>query len=162
MTMPSPLHSYTDRGWRDGTGFALLDLLLALLVLSLLMLVALPALVPGTSPSRQEAYAAEVAGLLKSDRAAAAQSGAVVGTLIDVAQRRIVAGSRPRSIQLPSDLALDVTSSAGCGRERGSFVIAFEADGRSCGAVIKLAKGDRSWRIRVNWLTGFVDVAGPA
>jgi general secretion pathway protein H len=143
-------------------GFALLDLLLAMLVLSLLMLVALPALVPGTSPNRHEAYAAEIAALLISDRAAAAQSGRPTGTSIDVDRRRIAAGGRQRALQLPADLALDVTSSEGCGRQRGAFLISFEADGRSCGAVIRLAKGDRAWRIRVNWLTGYIDVAGPA
>lgn len=147
---------------RDQDGFALLDLLLALSVLALLMLVALPAVRPGTSSVRQEAYAAEIAAVLKSDRAAAAQSGKSVGTQIDVHQRWIAAGARRREVQLPADLALDVTSSESCGREQGRFVIAFEADGRSCGAVIKIAKGDRTWRIRVNWLTGYVDVAGPA
>ena len=147
----------------DIGGFAMLDLLIALSVLALLMLVALPALVPGTSPGRQEAYAAEIAALLKSDRAAAAQTGRLVGTRIDVALRRIAAGGgRQREVVLPADLVLDVTSGKSCGRDRESFVIAFEADGRSCGAVIKVAKGERAWRIRVNWLTGYVDVAGPA
>ena len=146
-------------GSRDG--IALLDVLLGLLVLSLLTMVGLPALVPGTSPSRLEAYAAEVAALVKSDRAAAAQTGVRIGTRIDLARRQISAGARPRSVRLPDDLALDVLTSERCGRENDSIVIAFEADGRSCGGVIRIAKGDLSWRIRINWLTGYVDVAGP-
>ena len=140
-------------------GFALLDLLMGMAVLALLMLVAMPVLRPGTSPLRQEAYAAEIAALLKSERATAAQSiGSSTGIRIDVSDRRIFAAARSRAIQLPADLALDVTSSDACRRERGSFVISFDVDGRSCGAVIHVSKGDRVWSVRINWLTGYVDV----
>jgi hypothetical protein len=43
----------------------------------------------------------------------------------------------------------------------GRFAIIFAADGRSCGAVIRLIKNNRDWRIRINWLTGFIDVTAP-
>lgn len=141
-------------------GFALLDLLMAMAVLALLLLVALPVLRPGTSPLRHEAYAAEIAALLKSERATAAQSiRSSIGIRIDVPLRRIMAVARSRTVQLPTDLALDVTSSEACRRETGSFVISFDADGRSCGAVIRISKGERIWSVRINWLTGYVDVA---
>ena len=150
----------SGRPSRRQHGFALLDLLMAMAVLALLMLVALPALRPGTSPLRQEAYAAEIAALLKTERATAAQSvRPSAGIRIDVPHRRIMAVARSHAVQLPKDLALDVISSETCRRETGSFVIAFDADGRSCGAVIKISKGERVWSVRINWLTGYVDVA---
>jgi general secretion pathway protein H len=62
---------------------------------------------------------------------------------------------------LPDDLNLDVIASDVCAAGQGRFAIAFAADGRSCGAVIRISKDTRAWRIRINWLTGFVDVVAP-
>ena len=65
------------------------------------------------------------------------------------------------AITLPQDVTLDLIASGSCMTPGGQFAIIFAADGRSCGAVISLAKDGRNWRIRVNWLTGFIDVVAP-
>jgi general secretion pathway protein H len=139
----------------------LLDMVLALAVAALVMLVVWPTLPRGTSAARQGAYAAEVAAMLKTDRNAAAARGREVATRVEVASRRIASGATGRAIELPRDLALDVIASTLCSAEPGAFSIIFAADGRSCGAVIRIVKADRDWRIRINWLTGYVDVVAP-
>jgi general secretion pathway protein H len=139
----------------------LLDMVLALAVAALVMLVVWPTLPRGTSAARQGAYAAEVAAMLKTDRNAAAARGREVATRVEVASRRIASGATGRAIELPRDLALDVIASNLCSAEPGAFSIIFAADGRSCGAVIRIVKADRDWRIRINWLTGYVDVVAP-
>jgi general secretion pathway protein H len=140
----------------------LLDVVLAMAVLALLMLLALPILPHGTTAARQGAYAMQIAALLKSDRTAAARAGQEVSTRVDIAAKRIISGAGRRTVDLPSDLTLDVIASDLCPAQPGVFAIVFAPDGRSCGAVIRIAKDERDWRIRVNWLTGFVDVVAPA
>jgi general secretion pathway protein H len=144
---------------RDGV--ILLDLVLAVAILGFVVLVALASLPRGTTPARHAAFALEVAAVLKTDRTAAARSGRQVATRIDVAERTISGAANGQVILLPDDLSLEVIASDLCVAAPGRFAIAFAADGRSCGAVIRISKDTRAWRIRVNWLTGFVDVVAP-
>jgi general secretion pathway protein H len=149
----------TAGGAQDGV--ILLDLVLAVAVFAFVVLLALPSLPQGTTPARHAAYALEIAALLKTDRTAAARTGREIATRINVPARTIVGSAKQQTILLPEDLTLEVIGSDLCVTEPGHFAIAFAADGRSCGAVIRIGKNTRDWRIRINWLTGFVDVVAP-
>src|SRR5690242_15142673 len=85
-------------------GVVLLDLVIAMALLSFLILLVLPSLPHGTTPSRLGAYAAEVAAVLKNDRTAAARSGREVATQVDLANKRIASGSSRRAVSLPADV----------------------------------------------------------
>ncbi len=143
-------------------GIILLDVVIAMAIASLLILLVLPTLPHETTSSRLRAYAAEVGAVLKSDRTAAATTNREVATRIDVNRRVVTSGSGKNVIALPQDVTLDVIASGICPSDDGQFAISFSPDGRSCGAVISLAKDGRDWRIRINWLTGLVDVVAPA
>jgi general secretion pathway protein H len=142
-------------------GIIVLDLVLAVAVFAFIVLLALPSLPQGTTPARHAAYALEVAALLKTDRTDAARHGRETATRIDVPARTIVSSASRQSVVLPEDLDLEVLASDICVTGPGRFAIAFAADGRSCGAVIRISKGTLDWRIRINWLTGYVDVVAP-
>jgi general secretion pathway protein H len=142
-------------------GVILLDLVLAVAVFAFIVLLALPSLPQGTTPARHAAYALEVAALLKTDRTEAARTGRETATRIDVPERTIASAASRQTVVLPEDLTLEVLASDICATAPGRFAIAFAADGRSCGAVIRISKGTLDWRIRINWLTGFVDVVAP-
>ena len=142
-------------------GVILLDLVIAVALLSLLVLLVLPTLPHQTTSARLGAYASEVAAVLKTDRTAAARSGHEIATKVDVAGRQIVSGSSSRMVSLPQDVTLDLVASDACRTASNEFAVVFAGDGRSCGAVINLASGRLNWRIRINWLTGFVDVVPP-
>lgn len=142
-------------------GVILLDMVIAMAVFALLIMLILPTLPHETTPSRLGAYAEQVAAILKSDRSSAARSGSEVGTRVDLADKRIASGSSRQTINLPRDVTLDLMASDTCRSPRGEFAVVFSADGRSCGAVITLAKGGRDWKVRINWLTGFIDVVAP-
>lgn len=142
-------------------GIILLDMVLALAIFGLLALLVFPTLPRGTTPSRQGAYASQIAALMKNDRTAAARQGREVATRVDVINRRISSGATSATVTLPPDVTLDVTASDLCADQPGRFAIVFSADGRSCGAIIRIAKGELDWRIRVHWLTGHIDVVAP-
>ena len=146
---------------RGSAGVILLDVVIAMAVIALLLLLVLPSLPHETTPSRLGAYAAEVAALLKTDRSSAARTGREVGTRVDIAGKRIASGASGQAVNLPRDVTLDLVASDTCRNARGEFAVVFAADGRSCGAVIRLAKSGLDWRIRVNWLTGLIDVVAP-
>jgi general secretion pathway protein H len=143
------------------TGIILLDVVLTLAIFALMALLILPTLPRGTTPSRQGAYAAQIAALMKNDRTAAAREGREVATRVDVVNRLISSGSAGTTVTLPSDLKLDVIASNLCADQPGRFAIRFSPDGRSCGAIVHVAKGELDWRIRVNWLTGQIDIVAP-
>lgn len=152
----------TSTSLRGGDrGVVLLDLVIAMALLSLLLLMVLPYIAPGTSPSRLGAYAADVAALLKTDRSAAARSGREVATRVDLANKSFASGSSQRKVSLPNDVTLDLVASDACRLPEGQFAVIFAPDGRSCGAVVSLATQALVWRIRINWLTGFIDVVPP-
>lgn len=142
-------------------GVILLDLVLAVAVFAFIVLLALPSLPQGTTPARHGAYALEIAALLKTDRTDAARRGRETATRINVPARTILSSASGQSVVLPEDLDLEVLASDICVTAPGHFAIAFAADGRSCGAVIRISKGTLDWRIRINWLTGYVDVVAP-
>lgn len=150
-----------ERASAPQAGIVLLDIVIAMAVAAMLVLIVLPWLPRETTAWRLHGYATEVGAMLKTDRNAAAKSGRVVATRIDVNGRRLTGGSDGKVIALPQDVTLEVIASDVCPADGGQFAISFAADGRSCGAVISLAKDGRDWRIRVNWLTGLVDVVAP-
>jgi general secretion pathway protein H len=146
---------------RRNAGIILLDVVLTLAIFGLLALLILPSLPRGTTPSRQAAYAAQIAALMKNDRSAAAREGREIATSLDLANRRVSSGSAGTTVTLPADVRLDVVASQLCAGQAGRFAIRFAPDGRSCGAVVHVAKGELDWRIRVNWLTGLIDIVAP-
>jgi len=137
----------------------MLDMVLALTVLLLLVAVVWPMLGGGTTPALQSALALDIATVLRTDRASAASNGAPATTLIDLRRRAIVAASR-RRVEVPSDIAIDVTTGAACKRAARQFAIVFAPDGSSCGGIITLSKGAMAYSIRINWFSGMIDVVG--
>ena len=52
----------------------------------------------------------------------------------------------------------DATLAARCGERRAGTTISFFASGMSCGGTIALTRQGVGYQIRVNWLTGGVDI----
>jgi general secretion pathway protein H len=136
----------------------MLDMVVTMALISLFILLALPAIPHGTGAFRLAGYAAQTASLLKATRSRAIEQARDVGLVVDLARKQFVGSAG--SLTLPNDVMLDVVASATC--RDGLTAIVFAADGRSCGAIITLAKEPVVWRIRVNWLTGFIDVLSPS
>nr|WP_257167167.1 type II secretion system protein GspH [Bradyrhizobium sp. SRS-191] len=133
-----------------------------LAVVALMAAVSLPAMSRQTSRPRLEAYALETASLLKADRNAAIGRGLAVNTRVDARARLISAGASRQVIRLPDDVRLETVLPRNCD-DRPSFEsISFFGSGMSCGGVITLTHLDAGYQIRVNWLTGRVEVGSHA
>lgn len=140
-------------------GFSLLEVVCVLAIVAALAALALPRLSPGTSRQRLHAYAVETAGLLKADRAAAIRSHAAIATRVDAPGRMIRSGYGARSVRLPRDVRVTATLPARCAGAPGGGAIAFLPSGMSCGGAVALTREGVGYEVKVNWLTGGIEIA---
>lgn len=129
-----------------------------LAILAMLAAIVMPALPRGTSRTRLESYAVETAAMLRADRNAAIRRHAQVATEIDPMSRAIRSGATGRVIRLPEDVTFDATLAARCNQRAAGATIRFFASGMSCGGVIALTRLGAGYQVRVNWLTGGVEI----
>jgi general secretion pathway protein H len=139
-------------------GFTLLETVCVVAILAILAAVLVPALPRGTSRARLESFAIDTAALLKADRNAAVRRGVPIATEIDAESRFIRSGANGRIIRLPRDVAVDALTSARCSQQFDRPTILFFASGLSCGGAIALSRLGVSYEVRVNWLTGGVEI----
>lgn len=143
---------------RADAGFTLLEMVCVLALVALLAAVSLPRLPTATSRPRLEAYAVEVAALLKADRNAALGRHVAVSAMIDAPGRTVRSGSSARIVRLPDDVVFDALLAERCNGRPALSTISFLANGMSCGGVLRLARSGVGYEVRVNWLTGGVEV----
>lgn len=118
----------------------------------------LPTIPRATSRTRLEGYAVQTAAILKADRNAAQRRGALIATEVSAQVRAIRSGATGLLVQLPQDVGIDTLLASTCaGRETGK-TIDFFPSGLSCGGVIALTRPGMRYEIRVNWLTGGVEI----
>lgn len=143
---------------RGQDGYILLEIVCVLAIVGLLAAVILPAIPRATSRARLEGYAVATAALLKADRVAALRRQTRVATAIDAEARTIRSGADGRIVRLPADVRLDAMLAARCYDRPAGSTIDFFPSGLSCGGVIALTRQGVGYEVRVNWLTGGVDV----
>jgi len=139
-------------------GFTLLEMVCVLAIIAMLAAVLMPFVPRHTSRSRLQAYALQAATLLQADRNAAIRQQADVSTLIDAPSRAIRSGATAQMLRIPDDVRFDALLPQTCRRHAALSTISFFADGMSCGGAIALTRLDTAYEIRVNWLTGGVEV----
>jgi len=139
-------------------GFTLLEMVCVLALIAMMAAVLLPFIPHQTSRSRLQAYALQTATLLKADRNAAIRRGVDVSTLVDTGSRSIRSGATADAIRIPDDVRFDALLPQTCNRHAALSTISFFASGMSCGGSIALTRLDAGYEIRVNWLTGRIEI----
>jgi general secretion pathway protein H len=139
-------------------GVVLLEIVCVLAIIGLLAAILLPAIPRATSRARLEAYAVQVASLVTLDRNAAIRRRTQVRTQVDAPSRLVVSGATGEAVRLPDDVTISALVAARCGDRPSGGRIIFFASGMSCGGVIALARPGNAYQVRINWLTGGVEV----
>ena len=142
----------------DERGFTLLEMVCVIALVAMIAAVLLPFLPRHTSRSRLQAYALEAATLLKADRNTAIRRRADVSTLVDAPSRAIRSGATSQIVRIPDDVRFDALLPQTCRRQAALSTISFFANGTSCGGTIALTRFDAGFEIRVNWLTGRIEI----
>jgi general secretion pathway protein H len=136
-------------------GFTLIEVLVVLVILGLTA-----ALVLARGPARNagleaRAAASEVAETLRLGRSLAIASDQPAAVMLDVSSHRLTLDGSPRA-QLPATLPLAARMSDGTEPRRAVFE--FASDGSATGGAVVLGNPGRRIMVKVDWLTGRVDV----
>jgi general secretion pathway protein H len=140
-------------------GFTLLEIVAVVAIVAMLAAILLPLAPRATSRQRLAAYAVQAAALLKADRTAAVRRSAQISAQIDAPGHVIRAGSTGRTLQIPSDVSFQAMLPITCNERPAHATISFFATGMSCGGTIVLSRLGAGFEIRVNWLTGGIEIA---
>jgi general secretion pathway protein H len=127
-------------------------------IVALLAAILLPRIPRGTSRPRLEAYALETASLLKTDRNTAIRRHVEVATEVNAMSRSVRSGATGQWVRIPDDVVFDAILPERCNRRPALSTISFFASGMSCGGAIALTRLGVGYEIRVNWLTGGVEI----
>jgi general secretion pathway protein H len=150
-------------GQNDGRtgehGFTLLEIVCVVAILTMILALIPPMFSRGTSKTKLEGYAVAAAALLKADRNAAMRRHASVATAVDAKSRMLRSGASGRILRIPDDVTFDALLAAICNKSVEGSTIRFFPSGMSCGGVIALSQPGFGYQIRVNWLTGGIEIA---
>jgi general secretion pathway protein H len=139
-------------------GFTLLEMVCVLALIAMMAAVLLPFFPRHTTRSRLQGYVLQTAALLKEDRNAAIRRGTGVATLVDTDSRVIRSGAGADMIRIPDDVRFEAVLPRTCNQREALSTIRFFASGMSCGGAVALMREDVGYEIRVNWLTGRIEI----
>lgn len=142
---------------REG-GVTLIEAACALAIVALLTTIVLPAIPRATSQNRLAGYAADIAALLKRDRDAAMRNHVTIATALDPEQRTIRSGDGAKVVEIPSDVTFSALLAQRCADRLVGTTIDFFPSGASCGGTVAISRQGFGYQIRVNWLTGGIEI----
>jgi general secretion pathway protein H len=145
-------------GRKAEAGFTLVEMVCVIAIIAMLAAILLPHISRATSRPRLEGYAVETASLLKADRTAAMRRRVPIATQVDASERYLRSGSTGRVLRVPDDVTFSATLPIRCNDRQAFSTISFFATGMSCGGTIVLSRLGAVYEIRVNWLTGGIEI----
>jgi general secretion pathway protein H len=145
-------------GRKAEAGFTLVEMVCVIAIIAMLAAILLPHISRATSRPRLEGYAVETASLLKADRTAAMRRRVAIATQVDASERYLRSGSTGRILRVPDDVTFSATLPLRCNDRPAFSTISFFATGMSCGGTIVLSRLGTAYEIRVNWLTGGIEI----
>jgi len=145
-------------GRKAEAGFTLVEMVCVIAIIAMLAAILLPHISRATSRPRLEGYAVETASLLKADRTAAMRRRVAIATQVDASERYLRSGSTGRVLRVPDDVTFSATLPIRCNDRPAFSTISFFATGMSCGGTIVLSRLGAVYEIRVNWLTGGIEI----
>ena len=138
---------------RRARGFTLIEILAVVALIALAVTVVAVSVGDGLKGAKVRAASRDLVAALRYTRGQAIVKREQKTLSVDVEQRRYRAPGRPW-VELPKDMDMKLFTARSELEEEGVGRIRFFPDGASTGGHIDLVRGEATWRVDVNWLTG--------
>ena len=139
-------------------GFTLVELIVALLIASLVVTLALPALSGVVARAELKSTVGQLAAALRKARGQAILRRKETSLLVEIDERRFgIAGDKKTHV-FDEDLEVKLLTADLDPSRPDISEVRFFPDGTSSGGKITVAHGAKSYVVRVDWLTGRVTV----
>jgi general secretion pathway protein H len=133
-------------------GFTLFELLVVIVLIGISVGLVSFGVGRGLQAASERRALSEVVQSLRAARVQAIVTGQPAQTRFDLRHGRLQ-GPRLKPVQLPDDMRVQLQTADGLGP-----AFEFYPDGGSSGGHLLLARGDKHWRVDINWLTGNVQL----
>ncbi len=133
-------------------GFTLFELLVVIVLIGISVGLVSFGVGRGLHAASERRALSEVVQSLRAARVQAIVTGQPAQTRFDLGHGRLQ-GPHLKPVQLPTDMRVQLQTADGLGP-----AFEFYPDGGSSGGHLLLARGDKHWRVDINWLTGNVQL----
>ena len=138
---------------RRARGFTLIEILAVVALIALAVTLVAVSVGDGLTGAKVKAASRDLVAALRYTRGQAIVKRESKTLSVDVEGRRYRAPGR-QWVELPKDMDMKLVTARSELEEEGIGRIRFFPDGASTGGHIDLIRGEATWRIDVNWLTG--------
>lgn len=142
---------------RRARGFTLIELIAVVVLLAIVLAIASLSLSRSLGSAKVRAASKDLVAALRYTRGQAIVKGKPQVLVMDLEQNSYVAPGK-KSVSLPKDMVLRLTTAETEQTSANSGGIRFFADGSSTGGHVSVLMGEREWRINVAWLTGEIEL----
>jgi general secretion pathway protein H len=139
---------------RADDGFTVLELLIALVILSFTLAVSIPQMTKRSDTAALRSAALQFAANLRTTRASAMSTNAGADLIVDLAAKRYWAEGAVKAHALPKTVQILAGNNIGNPAAVSRAAIHFNADGSSNGGWIGLTTQRARADISVDWMTG--------
>lgn len=153
-----PNRAATSAACIPTAGFTLFELLIVLILIGVLAGVAIPMMPRGPGERDLKNDALELASHLNLARTLAIRSARHVRFILDVETKAFRVGDEGPTTSLPSDIALELKTAEIERIGKSAGAIRFFPDGSSTGGRIALDRGEHTFNVNVDWMTGRVSI----
>lgn len=136
----------------------LLDVVAALAIVALAAFVLMPRPRSSIGAAELSGEAVRVSAEFRKGRAKALTTGSVADVMVNPGNGRIQVDDSD-AISIRQGVVMNWVTSDRCPMRGGTRTLRFLADGRSCGGVLTLSASGRAIDLRVDWLTGRVEMS---
>ncbi len=140
-------------------GFTLLEMIVALALMSLVIATVLPSVV-GRHSDSVDAVANQIASVLRLAQARATSQNLAQTVLLDLDRHIVESGQHQLLMDINPDYGITVSFGRN-GTAGGMPSYTFFADGQTTGGKIELLHNGERRVVAINWVTGAVTVAKP-
>ncbi|WP_422614775.1 GspH/FimT family protein [Methylobacter svalbardensis] len=139
-------------------GFTLLELVVVLFVVVLGFSVIGLNLSSGSDSTEIKAAARDIVSALRYARGQALMTHQEATVALDLGDNSYTVSGKSKLYKIPETIDVTVVTAQTELSGEGSANIRFFADGSSTGGRVTLERGQTSWKIDINWLTGQIEL----